>query len=353
MAGILLDAVSVEISGTEILHRVSLSVADGEFLVVVGPSGSGKTTLLRTIAGLDTPSGGEVLFDGTVVNDLPPHLRDVAMVFQANALLPFRSARRNVSLPLELHRVPRDEIDRRVQAEARVMAIESLLERYPSHLSAGHRQLVQAARALVRRPSVFLLDEPLVLVDAPARQEMRSEIRLLQQGYGVTTLYATNDPHDAMVLADRVVVLDAGRIRQVDTPLDVYGAPIDTFVAGFFGTPPMSFLPGAVDELEVRVAAGALPLPHALPRGRVTVGVRPEDWEPVAAAGLPGTVGTVEHHGDHAFVTIDVAGDAITMRVEDRVPTRGDAVEIWPRRFLVFDAGGRRIAVVGRDRPGH
>jgi ABC-type sugar transport system ATPase subunit len=353
MASILLDAVSVEISGTEILHRVSLSVADGEFLVVVGPSGSGKTTLLRTVAGLDTPSGGDVLFDGAVVTDLPPYQRDVAMVFQTNALLPFRSARRNVSFPLEIHGVPRDEIDRRVDAEARVMAIESLLERYPSRLSAGHRQLVQAARALVRRPSVFLLDEPLALVDAVARQEMRNEIRLLQQGYGVTTLYATNDPHDAMVLADRVVVLDAGMIRQVGAPLDVYGAPVDTFVAGFFGTPPMSFLPGVADEREVRIGSGALPLPHGLPRGPVTVGVRAEDWEQAGAAGLLGTVRTVENHGDHAFVTIDLAGDAITMRVDDRVPVRGETVEIWARRFLVFGADGRRIAVVGHDRPGH
>ncbi len=352
MASILLDAVTVEISGVEILHRLSLSIADGEFLVVVGPSGSGKTTLLRTVAGLDTPSGGEVLFDGEAVTDRPPYLRDVAMVFQSNALLPFRSVRRNVAFPLEVHKVPQDEIDRRVVAEARVMAIANLLERYPSHLSAGHQQLVQAARALVRRPSVFLLDEPLALVDAVARQEMRTEIRLLQQGYAVTTLYATNDPHDAMVLADRVVVLDEGRVRQVGAPLEVYGMPVDSFVAGFFGSPPMSFLPGTVDALEVRIAAGALPLPHAVASGPVTIGVRPEDWEHVSAAGLRGVVRSVEHHGDHAFVVIDLAGDAVMMRMDRDIPPPASEVEIWPRRYLVFDGGGRRIAVAGRDRPG-
>jgi multiple sugar transport system ATP-binding protein len=308
MTSILLDGVTVVHSGVAAVSDVTLSVEDRELLVVIGPSGSGKTTLLRAVAGLDTVESGDVSFDGEIVTGQSPALRDVAMVFEDNALLPFRSVRRNVSFPLEVHRVHRDEIERRVLAETRTLAIDRFLERMPNELAAGHQQLVQAARALVRRPSVFLLDEPLARMDTANRQMMRTEILVLQRGYGVTTLYATNDQEEAMVLADRIAVIDEGRLRQVAPPDEIY---------------------------QRRIASG-----------RVTIGVRPHDWEPVSAAGLRGVVTAVEDHGDHGFATVDLGGVEITMRVPAGGPTDGEPVEIWTRRFHVFDSSGRAVAHV-------
>lgn len=347
MTSIRLDGVTVAHSGVPAVSDVTLAVEDREFLVVIGPSGSGKSTLLRAVAGLDTVAGGQVFFDGDNVTERSPALRDVAMVFQDNALMPFRSVRANVSFPLEVHRVHRDEIDRRVLAETRTLAIDRFLERLPNELAAGHQQLVQAARALVRRPSVFLLDEPLARMDAANRQMMRTEILTLQRGYGVTTLYATNDQEEAMVLADRIAVIDEGRLRQVAPPDEIFRRPVDTFVGGFVGSPAMSFVPGEASGPEVRFAAGALPVPPRIASGPVTIGVRPHDWEHVAAAGLRGLVTTIQHHGDHGFATVDLGGDEITMRVAVGDATVGEFVEIWTRRFHVFDHTGRAVAHVG------
>ncbi len=347
MTSILLDGVTVAHSGVPAVSDVDLSIEDREFLVVIGPSGSGKTTLLRAVAGLDTVTSGEVFFDGDIVTEQSPALRDVAMVFQDNALLPFKSVRKNVSFPLEVHRVRRDEIDRRVLAETRTLAIDRFLERMPNELAAGHQQLVQAARALVRRPSVFLLDEPLARMDAANRQMMRTEILVLQRGYGVTTLYATNDQEEAMVLADRIAVIDEGRLRQVAPPDEIYRKPVDTFVAGFVGSPAMSFVPGEVWGPEVRFGAGALPVSPRIASGPVTIGVRPHDWEHVSVTGLRGVVTAIENHGDHGFATVDLSGDEITMRVAAGGATVGELVEIWTRRFHVFDRSGRAVEHVG------
>ncbi|MEA3503458.1 MAG: ABC transporter ATP-binding protein, partial [Actinomycetota bacterium] len=296
--------------------------------------------------GLDTVTSGDVSFDGNIVTDKSPDLRDVAMVFQGNALLPLKSVRKNVSFPLEVHHVRRDEIERRVLAEARTLAIDRFLERMPNELAAGHQQLVQAARALVRRPSVFLLDEPLARMDAANRQMMRTEILLLQRGYGVTTLYATNDQEEAMVLADRIAVIDEGRLRQVAPPDQIYRKPVDMFVAGFVGSPSMSFVRGEMSGLEVRFKAGALPVPPGIASGPVTIGVRPHDWEPISAAGLRGVVTAVENHGDHGFATVDLGGDDITMRIAAGGPTVGETVEIWTHRFHIFDSSGHAVAHV-------
>lgn len=347
MTSILLDGVTVAHSGVPVVSDVDLSIEDREFLVVIGPSGSGKTTLLRAVAGLDTVTSGEVSFDGDIVTEQSPALRDVAMVFQDNSLLPFKSVRKNVSFPLEIHRVRRDEIDRRVLAETRTLAIDRFLERMPNELAAGHQQLVQAARALVRRPSVFLLDEPLARMDAANRQMMRTEILVLQRGYGVTTLYATNDQEEAMVLADRIAVIDEGRLRQVAPPDEIYRRPVDTFVAGFVGSPSMSFVPGEVSGLEVRFGAGAFPVSPRIASGSVTIGVRPHDWEHVSVAGLRGVVTAIENHGDHGFAIVDLDGNEITMRVGAGGATVGELVEIWTRRFHIFDRSGRAVAHVG------
>ncbi len=343
MASILLDSVSVARSGNQVVHHLTLAVEDQELLVLIGPSGCGKTTILRAVAGLEPLSGGDILFDGRNMDGVASARRDVAMVFQDNALFPRKSVRSNVSFPLEVRNIKQEEIDQRVLAEARTLSIERFLDRMPDHLSAGHQQLVQAARALVRRPSVFLLDEPLSRMDSGNRKMMRAEIRLLQTGYGVTTLYATNDQEEAMAIADRVAVIDDGRLRQLGTPGEIYHHPVDTFVAGFVGSPAMSFLQGMVSEREVGVAAGALPVPAQTPSGPVTVGVRPHDWHVVPTAGLRGVVASVEHHGDFAFAGVDLGPDRITMRFDD-VPAVGDTIEIWTRRFHLFGASGRAVA---------
>ncbi|MEN8234691.1 MAG: ABC transporter ATP-binding protein [Actinomycetota bacterium] len=344
MTSIQLDGVTVAFSEVTVLDNITLRVEDQELLVVIGPSGSGKSTLLRAVGGLDAVASGEVRFDDIDVTDLSPARRDIAMVFQDNALIPYKSVRKNVAFPLEVHRVGRDEIDQRVLAETRTLAIDRFLERFPKELSAGHQQLVQAARALVRRPSVFLLDEPLASMDEANRRMMREEIVLLQRGYGVTTLYATNDQEEAMALADRIAVIHDGRLRQVGPPDEVYRRPVDTFVAGFVGSPPMSLIRGELREHEVRLKTEALPIGPQATRGPVTVGVRPHHWERIPTAGLQGVVTFVENHGDHAFAHIDLDGEEVTMRVGADGPSVGESIEIWTRRFHVFDRSGRAIA---------
>ena len=346
MAGITLNGVVVGgIEGPR-LDGIDLHIDDREFLAVIGPSGSGKTTLLRVIAGLDAPEAGDVLFDGASVVDTKPYERDLAMVFQDNALIPFRSVRGNVAFPLEVRKTSRAEIDARVGAESRVMAIEQLLRKYPGQLGAGHQQLVQAARALVRRPTVFLLDEPLARVDPSLRIEMRNEIKLVAQGYGVTAVYATNDPTEAMALGDRIAVLDRGRLMQIGTPDEVYHRPVDRFVAQFVGSPPMSMIPVRADAMEVTTPAGSLPCAGRAPERSATMGVRPEDWELVDTAGLPGRVERTENHGDHWYVTVDLAGTDIVMRSDTVPPAVGERIEVWTRRYHLFDRNGRRIASI-------
>jgi ABC-type sugar transport system ATPase subunit len=347
MASVLLDSISLERSGVAVIPNLTLSVADREMLVLIGPSGSGKTSLLRIVAGLEVPTGGDVLFDGRSMHGVAPAQRDIAMVFQDTALLPRRTVRGNIAFPLEVRHVDRGEIDDRVLAESRTLEIDRFLERMPAQLAAGHQQLVQAARALVRRPSVFLLDEPLSRMDAASRQMMRAEIRLLQTGYGVTALYATNDQQEAMAIADRIAVIDEGRLRQVGTPDEVYHEPRDSFVAGFVGSPAMSFLSGTVVEREVILDGGSLPVPPQTRSGPVTVGIRPHDWDSVPTAGLAGAVTAIEHHGDHAFATIALTANEVSMRFDDEIPGAGEHVEIWPRRFHLFDTSGRSIAHVG------
>ncbi len=344
MASVLLDSVLVERSGVVLIDHLTLSVEDQELLVLIGPSGSGKTTLLRVVAGLEKATSGDVLFDGRSMDGVAPARRDVAMVFQDNALIPGKTVRQNVSFPLQVRHVDREEIDRRVLAETRTMAIDRFLDRMPSQLAAGHQQLVQAARALVRRPSLFLLDEPLSRMDTANRQMMRSEIRLLQAGYGVTTLYATNDQEEAMAVADRIAVIDGGRIRQLGTPDEVYHQPVDTFVAGFVGSPSMSFLRGTVSGREVHLGAGSLPVPPQTPAGPVVVGIRPHDWDVVPTAGMRGVVGALERHGAHSFADVDLGSDKIVMRFNEDDPSIGDEVEIWTRRFHLFGSTGRAIA---------
>jgi multiple sugar transport system ATP-binding protein len=225
------------------LDGVDLAASAGEYLVLLGPSGCGKTTLLRTIAGLEQPTGGEVLIDGQVVNGLPPRVRQVAMVFQSYALYPHKTVHDNIVFPLKAEKMPRDEREKKARWSAELLGIEPLLGRKPRQLSGGERQRVALARALVRDPAVFLLDEPLSNLDAKLRASARDELRRFQERVGTTTIYVTHDQAEAMGLGDRIAVLERGRVRQVGTPVEVYDDPADTFVATFIGSPPMNLVP--------------------------------------------------------------------------------------------------------------
>jgi multiple sugar transport system ATP-binding protein len=224
------------------IDGVDLDVKDGEFLVLLGPSGCGKTTLMRTIAGLEEPTEGEILIGGRVVNDLPPRLRRIAMVFQSYALYPHKTAFKNIAFPLEAERMKRETIKEKVEWSAKMFGIEGLLNRKPRELSGGEKQRVARARALVRDPDVFLLDEPLSNLDAKLRHSARDELKRLQRKVGTTTIYVTHDQIEAMGMGDRIAVMHQGKIRQIGTPREIYHEPADTFVATFVGSPPMNLI---------------------------------------------------------------------------------------------------------------
>ncbi|MFM8766958.1 MAG: ABC transporter ATP-binding protein, partial [Rubrivivax sp.] len=262
-----------------VIHGIDLEIGHGEFVVFVGPSGCGKSTLLRMVAGLESISGGEIRIDGQVVNALPPRHRDIAMVFQDYALYPHKNLYDNMAFGLRLRGTPEPEIRQRVMDVAQLLKIEPLLQRMPRELSGGQRQRVAIGRAIVRQPKVFLFDEPLSNLDAQLRGEMRSEIKKLHQRLGATIIYVTHDQVEAMTLADRICVLQAGRTMQVDTPEAVYNRPAATFVAGFTGSPAMNLSPCTVTSGVARMGALELPLPPPLSAvsGERTLGVRPEN----------------------------------------------------------------------------
>src|SRR5579883_1239863 len=231
-----------------VIHGIDMEIADGEFIVIVGPSGCGKSTLLRMVAGLERITGGQVAIGERVVNELEPKDRDIAMVFQNYALYPHMSVYRNMAYGLKIRGLARDDIDGRVKKAARILELEKLLQRKPRQLSGGQRQRVAMGRAIVREPAVFLFDEPLSNLDAKLRVQMRLEIKRLQRELAVTSIYVTHDQVEAMTLADRLIVMNAGVAEQIGTPMDVYDRPASTFVAGFIGSPSMNFLAGKVSE---------------------------------------------------------------------------------------------------------
>ncbi|MBK1667264.1 sn-glycerol-3-phosphate ABC transporter ATP-binding protein UgpC [Rhodovibrio sodomensis] len=344
---------------TQVIHGVDLDVADGEFIVVVGPSGCGKSTLLRMVAGLEEITEGEIAIAGRSVNKLEPKERGIAMVFQNYALYPHMSVYANMAYGLKIARKPKDEIDRRVREAARILAIEDYLERRPGQLSGGQRQRVAMGRAIVRDPSVFLFDEPLSNLDAKLRVQMRLEIKQLQRRLGTTSLYVTHDQVEAMTLADRLVVMNAGVAEQIDTPLEVYQRPATRFVAGFIGSPAMNFLDARIaeggdlrlPELEDPLARHPGASNHA---GRaVSLGVRPEHLRPPENGEAPGfqlSVDLVETLGADTLAhgRIDDTRHELTARLPgthkvaegERVPLTVDASALH-----LFDAqSGQRIA---------
>ena len=338
MAHLELRQVRKSYGSLDVIHGIDMRIGDGEFVVIVGPSGCGKSTLLRMVAGLEEITGGDVSIDGKVVNDLEPKDRDIAMVFQNYALYPHMSVFGNMAYGLKIRGMTKAEIGQRVDKAAKILELGALLQRKPGQLSGGQRQRVAMGRAIVREPKVFLFDEPLSNLDAKLRVQMRLEIQKLHRELGTTSLYVTHDQVEAMTLAQRMLVMNAGRAEQIGTPADVYGQPATTFVASFIGSPPMNLLPGRVDAAGTGfVLKGgltlALPAPVPQLSGReVLLGVRPEHLV-VAAAGLPLVIELVEVLGADMLVHGKAGGEAVIVRLPDGThPAYGQTL------FCTFDA---------------
>ncbi|MCR4265361.1 ABC transporter ATP-binding protein [Nitratireductor sp. ZSWI3] len=322
----------------EVLHGISLDVADGEFVVFVGPSGCGKSTTLRMIAGLEEVSGGEIRIGERLVNDLEPKDRDIAMVFQNYAIYPHMSVRKNIGFGLRTAKMPKADKEKRIEEVAAILGMGDLLERRPNQLSGGQRQRVAIGRAMVRDPAVFLFDEPLSNLDAQLRTQMRLEIKKLHQRVGNTIIFVTHDQVEAMTMADRIVIMKDGYIQQVGTPLEVYHKPANTFVAQFIGAPSMNMLPGTWTGGGVRLADGLgieLPRRNATEGAEVVLGLRPDDLLVTDRKGLfSGTVNIVEPLGADTLVYVGVNGHEVIAKASGREPPQpGQTVE------LTADAG--------------
>lgn len=341
VVALLLDGITVTYGEGPVVHALTLRVEQGESVALLGPSGSGKTTVLRVAAGLVETESGDVMFDNRRMNEVPPAERNLAMVFQENVLFPHMDVGRNVGFPLSIRRFPASEIASRVEAETRATGIAHLLKRNPHQLSAGQQQVVQLARAMVRRPGLLLVDEPFARLDHVGSERLRSELRLVQTGYGVTSLYATHDFADAMALADRVAVIDDGRIRQVGSPHELYSRPADTFVATFVGEPAMALFEARRTANGLAFGDLELPVSERLP-ARMYLGVRPEDWV-VSDGGVRVEVIRSYSLGAKAFAIAEVSGTTFTIRSR-KGPLEEGSVSVRPSRFHVFDfSTGRAI----------
>ena len=375
MAEIVLDKVTkLYPDGARAVSDVDITIADGEFVILVGPSGCGKSTTLNMIAGLEDISSGELRIAGERVNERAPKDRDIAMVFQSYALYPHMTVRQNIAFPLTLAKMPKAEINAKVEDAARILDLDQHLDRKPANLSGGQRQRVAMGRAIVRSPKAFLMDEPLSNLDAKLRVQMRTEISRLQKRLGTTTVYVTHDQTEAMTLGDRVVVLRGGLVQQIGAPQELYDHPRNLFVAGFIGSPAMNFIPGELNDDGIATAAGQIPLPDDV-RARlreqggsrsVIAGIRPEHFEDAAlvdadarssGASLNVDVDVVESMGSDKYVYFDVAGPAAESAELEELATdaggsqlvarvaaeskvaRGAKLDLWfdPKRVAVFD----------------
>jgi len=334
MGSISLQHVKKSFGEVEIIPDISLDIKEGEFVVFVGPSGCGKSTLLRLIAGLEDTSSGTILLDGQDMTKAPPARRGLAMVFQSYALYPHMTVRDNIAFPLKMAKASKEEIDKKVEYAARTLNLTSYLDRRPRALSGGQRQRVAIGRAIVREPKAFLFDEPLSNLDAALRVNMRLEITELHQQLKTTMIYVTHDQVEAMTMADRIVVLNAGNVEQFGTPLDLYKKPANRFVAGFIGSPKMNFVDG----------------PEAAKHNAHAIGVRPEHFQ-LSREPTPGTwkgkVGVAEQLGSDTFLHVHVDGlGLMTIRTDgDQTFSHGDDVYLTPdaTRIYKFDAAGKAI----------
>jgi len=352
MAGVVLKNVTKRFGEVVAVRDVSIEIEEGEFLVLVGPSGCGKTTTLRMVAGLEEISEGDLLIDGKRMNDVHPKDRDIAMVFQSYALYPHMNVMQNMSFGLKMRGMKKAEVKKRVGEAAEILGLGDLLSRKPKELSGGQRQRVAMGRAIVRKPKVFLFDEPLSNLDAKLRVQMRAEIAKLHRRIGTTIIYVTHDQVEAMMLADRIVVMQGGLAQQMGAPLDVFEHPRNRFVAGFIGSPPMNFLPCTLDQDAHIKGDGfniALPvsLRHAVEgkKGDVELGIRPTNIglrsaEQADSHGPRGVVEVIEPMGTETFLSIRVGEAALIVRDEARSEAKvGDEVELVPdiERAHLFD----------------
>ena len=357
MATVELREVRKSYDETEIIRGVDLQLRDRELTVFVGPSGCGKSTLLRLIAGLEEITSGDLLIDGKRVNEVPPAKRGLALVFQSYALYPHMTVAENMSFSLKLAGVPKAERQLKVLEAARILHLEPLLERRPKDLSGGQRQRVAIGRAIVRNPKVFLFDEPLSNLDAALRVRMRLELTKLHRELQATMIYVTHDQVEAMTMADRIVVLQAGVIEQVGAPMELYRNPRNLFVAGFIGSPRMNFLPASVERADalgvtLMLASGArIDAPAFAEAGvgeSITLGVRPEHIRLTDAGGVAAQVQAVEHLGGESYLHVQTAtGEALTVRVNGETEVRVDQtvhLGFDPRSIHVFNAAGDSLA---------
>lgn len=333
----------------EVLHGVSVDIADGEFVVLVGPSGCGKSTLLRMLAGLEDITSGEVAIDGRVVNAVQPKERDIAMVFQSYALYPHMTVEQNMGFSLKLARASKGEIRERVARAAQMLGLQDYLKRYPRQLSGGQRQRVAMGRAMVRNPKVFLFDEPLSNLDAKLRVQMRSEIKQNHHHLKTTTVYVTHDQVEAMTMADRIVVMREGIVEQVGTPLDLYDFPANLFVAGFIGSPAMNVLSGkAANKKFVTDEGTAIALPAASRQAEgetISLGIRPEHLS-LDPKGLAAEIVTVEPMGSETQVLMRLGGHDVVGVFRERIRQRpGETIRVSMSSEMLhlFDSSGRRI----------
>jgi multiple sugar transport system ATP-binding protein len=343
-----LEGVSKAFGTVRVLENLSLNVQPGEFLVLLGESGCGKTTALRIIAGLETASAGRIVIGHRDVTNVLPKGRNVAMVFQSYALYPHKTVAENIGYPLTVKGVPPAERERRVREVAAQVRLDQLLDRYPRQLSGGQRQRVALARAMVRRPSVFLMDEPLSNLDAKLRGHMRSELKHMQHELGITTIYVTHDQIEAMTLAHRVAILDKGMLQQLASPAEIYNDPANLFVAGFIGAPPMNLIQGSLHDGQFETVGARVPTMVKASLAACVLGVRPEDCRIVAdgQGAISGAIYATELVGDHALATVSVGPSTVTVKApKDFSAEIGVqvSVAVEPRSVFVFDAGGARV----------
>ena len=344
MAGVKIQDIRKSYGALEVIHGLNVDISDGEFVALVGPSGCGKSTLLRMIAGLEPIDGGTIAIGERVVNNLPPSQRDIAMVFQTYALYPHKSVAENMGFALKVSGTPRADIDRRVREAAEILSLTDYLDRKPRHLSGGQRQRVAMGRAIVRDPDVFLFDEPLSNLDAKLRIQMRTEIKELHQRLRTTTVFVTHDQIEAMTLADRIVVMQGGRIEQIGTPLELYDNPVNDFVATFIGAPSMNLLMAERKDGKASVGPQVFPGPGGT--GKVKLGVRPEHLI-LADDGIPMQVKVVEPTGAETMVFLRFEGQDVTAVFRERHSfTPGDTIHLKPDpdHIHIFDADtGQRL----------